>query len=103
MRMMKPKQILFGQFDTEIKSVEKINDLRDMSKIQFTGRGGTCIEPVIEWANKNKPQLLMVFSDGDFNFPEVQTKVPTIWLVYNNPNFTAPFGKVIHYEIQNKD
>ena len=103
MRMMKPKQILFGQFDTEIKSVEKINDLRDMSKIQFTGRGGTCIEPVIEWANKNKPQLLMVFSDGDFNFPEVQTKVPTIWLVYNNPNFTAPFGKVIHYEIQNKN
>ena len=103
MRMMKPKQILFGQFDTEIKSVEKINDLRDMYKIEFTGRGGTDIEPVIHWANKNKPQLLMVFSDGDFNFPKVQTKVPTIWLVYNNPNFTAPFGKVIHYEIQNKN
>ncbi len=103
MKMMKPKTILFGQFDTEIKSVEKIQSLMDMKKIEFTGRGGTDIEPVIHWANEHKPQLLMVFSDGDFNFPEVQTKVPTIWLVYNNPNFTAPFGKVIHYEIQNKN
>jgi len=102
MKMMKPKQIIFGEFDTEIHSVTKINSLADMRNIKFTGRGGTMIEPVLEWANANKPQLLLVFSDGCFNFPEeLTTKVPVVWLVYNNPNFTAPYGKVIHYEIQN--
>lgn len=100
MKMMKPKQILFGQFDTEIKQIDKINSLADMRHIHFTGRGGTMIEPVLEWANANKPQLLLVFTDGFFNWPsELTTKVPVIWLIYNNPNFTAPYGKVIHYEI----
>ena len=100
MRMMKPKKIMFGQFDTEIKQVDKIESLADLRHIEFHGRGGTCIEPVLEWANENKPQLLMIFTDGYFNWPaELTTKVPVIWLIYNNPEFTAPYGKVIHYEI----
>ena len=101
MRMMKPKRIIFGQFDTEIQQLDKIESLADMRHIHFTGRGGTMIEPVLEWANTNKPQLLLVFTDGHFNWPaELTTKVPVIWLIYNNPNFTAPYGKVIHYEIK---
>lgn len=100
MRMMKPKRIMFGQFDTEIKQVDQINSLAEFRHIEFHGRGGTCIEPVLEWANENKPQLLMIFTDGYFNWPaELTTKVPVIWLIYNNPEFTAPYGKVIHYEI----
>lgn len=100
MKMMKPAKITFGQFDTEIHSIDECRSLTDMKNITFTGRGGTDIEPVIHWANKNKPQLLLVFSDGDFHFPAgLTTKVDTVWLVYNNPNFTAPFGKTIHYEI----
>jgi predicted metal-dependent peptidase len=101
MRMMKPKRIIFGQFDTEIQQLDKIENLADMRHIHFTGRGGTMIEPVLEWANTNKPQLLLVFTDGHFNWPaELTTKVPVIWLIYNNPNFTAPYGKTIHYEIK---
>jgi predicted metal-dependent peptidase len=93
---------MFGQFDTEIKQVDKINDLTDMRHIHFTGRGGTMIEPVFEWANANKPQLLLIFTDGYFRWPEeITTKVPIVWLIYNNPEFTAPIGKVIHYEIKN--
>jgi predicted metal-dependent peptidase len=103
MRMMKPKQIMFGQFDTEIKQVDKITSLADMRHIHFTGRGGTMIEPVLEWANTHKPQLLLVFTDGHFDWPELTTKVPVIWLIYNNPNFTAPYGKVIHYEITERN
>ena len=103
MRMMKPKRIMFGQFDTEIKQVDRIESLADFRHIEFHGRGGTMIEPVFEWANTHKPQLLLVFTDGHFHWPaELTTKVPVIWLIYNNPNFTAPYGKVIHYEISDK-
>lgn len=99
LKMMKPECITFIQFDTEIHSIDRVKNVQELMKLSFTGRGGTDITPVIEWANQNKPQLLMVFTDGFFRSPGIQTKVPTAWLIHNNPNFAAPFGKVIHYEI----
>ena len=99
-KMMKPSKISFGQFDTGIKSVDEIRNLMDMSKIQFTGRGGTWITPVIEWAIEKKPQLLLIFTDGEFNFPQgLEPNCPVVWLIHNNPHFTAPFGKVITYKV----
>lgn len=97
--MMKPSKISLIQFDTEIKSVTEIRTLRELSQVSFRGRGGTAIAPVLEWAEENKPQLLLVFSDGEFRFHGPQTRVNTIWLIHNTPQFTAPFGKVIHYTI----
>ena len=98
MRMMKPDNITLIQFDSGIRSVNKVRSILELSKIKFTGRGGTKIQPVLEWANENKPQLLLVFSDGDFRMIG-NTKIPVIWLIHNREQFTAPFGKVIHYQI----
>lgn len=99
LRMMKPEKITLVQFDTAIKSVDEIKNIADLGKCKFTGRGGTKIHPVMDWAKENKPQLLLVFSDGEF-YP-AHTKPPgdLLWLIHNNPRFTAPFGKTIHYEI----
>lgn len=99
LRMMKPAKITFIQFDTKIVSVDEISNIKDLMGVKFSGRGGTAIGPVIDWANKNKPQLLMVFSDGEFHFHDHRTKVDTLWLIHNRPKFKAPFGKVIHYSI----
>lgn len=55
------------QFDTEIK---EIIEARKMKKtFEITGRGGTCVEDVIEWANERKDVYsgLIVFTDGDFS------------------------------------
>ena len=99
LRMMKPEKITVVQFDTKIKSVDEVRNVRQLMGINFTGRGGTQIEPVIDWANTHKPQLLLVFSDGYFRFYGPQTKCNTLWMIHDNPQFQAPFGKVIHYEI----
>lgn len=99
LRMMKPSKITLIQFDSSIKLVNQIYNILDLMKTKFTGRGGTDINPVLDWANKNKPQLLLVFSDGEFYFNQTDTKVNTIWLINNRKNFTAPWGKVIHYEM----
>jgi predicted metal-dependent peptidase len=101
-RMMKPEEITLVQFDTEIKSVDKLKDLNDLSRCKFTGRGGTLIGPVLEWANNTKPQLLLVFSDGGFNFYDTQTKSETLWVIHNNPKWSPPWGKTIHYEVSQK-
>lgn len=99
LRMMKPEKMTLLQFDTEIKSVDKIKDLADLTRCKFTGRGGTLINPVLDWANTNKPQLLLVFSDGGFRFYGTQTKSETLWIIHNDTKerFKAPFGKTIHY------
>ena len=99
LRMMKPERITLIQFDTELKSIDHLKSVTDLMQVSFSGRGGTHIQPVIEWANENKPQVLLVFTDGEFRWPSLETKVPTIWLIHNNKTFTAPYGRVIHYEI----
>jgi predicted metal-dependent peptidase len=99
---MKPNKISLLQFDTQIKNVSVLKSVNDLRNVRFEGRGGTLIEPVLNWAVINKPQLLLIFTDGEFYFndddPIIKSKV--IWLIHNNKRFKAPFGKVIHYEIK---
>ena len=100
LRMMKPTKISFIQFDTEIKSVNEIRSINDLMNIQFTGRGGTVVTEVIDWVNKNKPQVILIFTDGHFRFRNETTKNDVIWLIHNNIRFSSPFGKVIHYALR---
>lgn len=95
----KPEKITLIQFDTQIKSVEPLKSISDLMNVKFKGRGGTDIRPVIDWANKNKPELLLVFTDGEFKFHSTEYKKDLIWIIHNNKRFTAPYGKVSHYSI----
>lgn len=97
-RQMKPEKISLVTFDTSIRQVDEVRNIRELVNITFTGRGGTQIAPVIEWANKHKPRVMLVFTDGDFKTPALTTKVPFIWLIDRNKKFTYPFGKVVHYQ-----
>jgi len=87
------------QFDTRVFAEDKISTSHELMKIEFRGRGGTDVTPVIEWANENKPKVLVVFSDGYFCDPEINCDIPVIWVINNNEEFTVPYGKVIHYKI----
>jgi len=98
MKTLRPDKITLLQFDTRIISVDILKNANDLMKVQFSGRGGTHIGPVMNWANKHRPELLLIFTDGGFYSHGASTKIPTVWLIHNNPNWTAPFGKVVHYE-----
>ena len=99
LKMMKPDKLTLIQFDSVIKQVDQIKNVRDLMGVNFHGRGGTSIEPVMEWAKENKPKLLLVFTDGEFYFRNTDYKTNTVFLIHNNPGFKSPYGKVIHYEI----
>jgi predicted metal-dependent peptidase len=99
LRMMNPKEITFIQFDHGIRAIDSVKSVRDLMGLKFTGRGGTEITEVLGWANTHKPQLLLVFTDGYFDFEDASTRVPTIWLIHGNPEWESPFGKTIHYEL----
>lgn len=100
LRMQKPSKLTLLQFDTGLKAINEIRSTEELSKVVFTGRGGTRIEPVLEWADINKPQLLLVFSDGHFRFYNPDFKANTVWLIHDNERFDPPFGKTIHYHME---
>ena len=103
-RMLTPEKITLIQFDTEIKSVDAIKGFKDLMDVNFTGRGGTDFEPVLQWAQtkSNTTQLLLVFTDGDFRFKTKTYKGDVLWLIHNDEQkrFNPPYGKTIHYEVK---
>jgi predicted metal-dependent peptidase len=99
-KKMKPRWLHYLQFSDTITSINKVKSVRELKKIEFVGRGGTDIKEVIEWANKNNPRVLVFLTDGEFYWPDIKPTCDVVWLIHNNPSFTAEYGKVIHYEIE---
>lgn len=95
----KPSSMKLIQFDTDIRKIDDISSVRDLMRVQFTGGGGTNIEPLIEWTQQNKPTALIVFTDGHFNSCHSNPLAPIFWIIHNNPYWKAPYGKVIHHHI----
>lgn len=96
---VKLKKLNLVQFDTRVFAVDEVRSTAELLSLRFAGRGGTNINPVLEWAQKEKPDVLVIFTDGYFSAPKSDPGVPVVWLIHNHKNFTAPFGKIIHYEI----
>lgn len=100
LKTVEPEHIDFIQFDTTIKSVDRIKTVNDFRKVKFHGRGGTNITPVMEWAIQNKPKVLLVFSDGYFPLPDDYPNCHLFWVIHNNENWSCPNGKVVHYTLE---
>lgn len=96
---LKPDVLTLIQFDTCVKSVHSIKSASDLMNMHMTGRGGTDVRPVIQWAADNKPNALLIFSDGEFRIPNDNPNVPIMWLIHGrNPNWSAPFGQVLYFK-----
>lgn len=103
MKMMKPKKIELGQFDTSIKSLVRVRNIMDLAAVKFYGRGGTIITDVLDHAEKTQPKVCMIFSDGGFVIDRKTCSANILWMIHDNPKWDAPFGKVIHYNTHDKD
>lgn len=104
MKSQKPDKITLVQFDVNLRAVDEVRSTAELMKVKFTGRGGTLIDPVLKWAKENKPQALIIFTDGEFRINErnINPGMPIVWLIHNNKSFDPPFGKTIHYELEHK-
>lgn len=104
MRMMKPKKLTLGQFDTRITHVDEVRTIMDLAKVKFHGRGGTNITEVLDRIEKTKPKVALIFTDGGFYMDrqKLNGKANIIWMIHDNPEWTAPFGKVIHFTTYDK-
>lgn len=84
----------FVQFDTQIQG-EPEPYSKKAKDIKIKGRGGTCFEPVIELADKEGYDGLVIFTDGYAPFPE-RPKTRVLWAVCEqNSSVEFPYGKKV--------
>lgn len=95
-RNFSPKEMTVMDFDTNIRSIHTLSESDSVSDITFDGRGGTDIVPVLDWAVKNNPTAMVIFTDGYFTPYEPKMPCPLLWIIVNNPEFTSKIGKVVH-------
>lgn len=101
-QQLNPELITVIPFDTKIQQIHEITqDVDILTNIKFTGRGGTNIRPVLKWAKENEPEVLVIFTDGWFNQPDIHEfpDCPTLWVINDNPDFTAKTGEILHYDL----
>jgi len=100
-RNLKPDRISLVQFTCELKSVHRIKSVRELAEVELRGRGGTDIEPLMEWAKQNKPTALCVFTDGEYSHPSFNPGCPILWMIhgYRKDMFHCDFGTTIRFDI----
>lgn len=96
---LKPNKITLHQFDTRIIDSTELKTARDLlTKVEFRGGGGTSIYPSLRALAKSNAKVAIIITDGYFESLSIQDNpnIPVIWVIFDNPQWTAPFGKVIH-------
>ncbi len=100
-KTLNPKKISIISFDTRISKVKELTQEQNILKeIKFHGRGGTRIGPVLKWAEEEMPELLIIFTDGQFKPEPLKKKLPIIWIINDNPGWKSDFGNVIHCDLR---
>lgn len=91
-------EIEYVLFDTEIKLVEKkMKKAKDKFKIK--GRGGTDFEMMCRYADKNKADGMIIFTDGYAAAPNPPKSCKVLWLLTNKQNKPpVDWGFVAHLD-----
>lgn len=96
---LKNIQGYIGFFDAELKRLIPFNQDTDISKIKPYGRGGTCLNGVMEKIKERLkdelPSAIIILTDGGLEFPKVEyfENVPLLWII-NNKEVDPPYGIV---------
>jgi predicted metal-dependent peptidase len=88
--------------DTDIQG-DVIKKYRPSAQLDFPGRGGTRLEPAFEYAKENRYKGVICFTDGGLYTNGLgEFELPALWVIVDNENFVAPFGRTCHVNWINK-
>lgn len=93
---LQPDLLSLVTFDHELQDFYEFERDLPYEKVKVTGRGGTCLKPVLAHIQKHRPTGAIIFSDLECAPMPEDPKVPVLWVVLNNPSATVPFGKMVH-------
>ena len=103
--MLNPEEMVVVSWDTKIQAVNRLQSHQSMDDVTVTGRGGTDIEPVLQFIADENPEFALIFTDGYFGYPDMShvKHIDLIWLIFDNDegyNWQPPdnHGKVICFD-----
>jgi predicted metal-dependent peptidase len=91
-----PKRLTIITFDTKIQDVFEFTDEDVFEKIAIHGRGGTNLEPVLEYIEEHRPSASVIFTDLYCKPMSRDPNTPVIWVCVGNERAKVDFGKLIH-------
>ncbi len=94
------ERTIVNLFDTQVRATYEFDQNDKIEGMEIVGRGGTHLTAVMELAKKQRPKVLIVFSDlGCAVYPKTQRPdFPVIWLCCDNPSGNVEFGDIIHFD-----
>ena len=95
--VLTPEQMTVFGWDTQLNTIHTLDESQHLSEVEIKGGGGTNISPVLQWADTNKPNAIVIFTDGRFYTDSLDPKIPVFWIINGNPRWEYPFGTIIHY------
>ena len=98
--LVRPELTTIIEFDTAINNVYSLKKEDNMDDVNFTGGGGTNLQPVFDHFEKNKPTVLIIFSDLYCTKIIEDPGYPVVWISVNNKSAEVNFGTLIHYDLK---
>lgn len=88
-------------FDTQINNIYSLKKEDSMDNtVVFNGGGGTNLQPIFDHYKKNKPTVLIIFSDLYCSKIIEDPGYPVVWISVNNKSAEVNFGTLIHYDLK---
>lgn len=81
--------------DCKINNIYSVKPYDNVYDLTFTGGGGTSAKPVLNYIKQFPTDLLIYFTDGFMKLDLEEPDCSTLWGIYENPSFIAPFGETI--------
>ena len=94
-----PERLTLVTFDTQIQNIKDLYKDDPFDSLEITGRGGTDLDLVYEYALDLMPSVMVIFTDLWVYVPP-NPGIPVIWIVIGRGDSlgeteTPPYGKVI--------
>jgi len=94
--MTKLMQVDIFWVDADVQG--EVKKFKPSKEIEFPGRGGTDMQPGFDRALEDHYRGVVCFTDG-YLYNKVESKIPTLWIIVNNPGFVAPFKSgIVHVD-----
>jgi predicted metal-dependent peptidase len=77
-------------------TADDIVDIEDLATFEVSGFGGSDMSPaMLHLAEDPQVTAVVVITDGYIDYPELAPPYEVLWVVYDNDDFSPPYGQVI--------
>lgn len=100
--VLRPNKLTIIQFDVILQNIKEYSLDEPMDEVRIHGRGGTSLEKVREWIEKNRPSAVVIFSDLEvYPMERPSFPVPILWARNKTPYSIIPsYGKIVDVKIE---